>query len=59
MVLIKGAGACGMVRLVIDASFKLQVNKSRAIGKLLSAKGLAIKFSTIQLEALYDATKSS
>ncbi|MBS7422891.1 hypothetical protein [Pseudomonas syringae] len=36
-----------------------QLNKSRIIEKLLSGKGLTIKFSTDQLKVLYDAVKSS
>jgi ribosomal protein L9 len=35
-----------------------QLEKSRAIEKLLSAQGLAITFSADQLEALYGAVKS-
>ncbi|MBF8791655.1 hypothetical protein IRZ70_02395 [Pseudomonas monteilii] len=46
----------GLVRLSEEDK---QLNKSRVIDKLLSAKGLAIKFSTDQLEALYGAVKSS
>ncbi|WP_282875935.1 hypothetical protein [Pseudomonas peli] len=46
----------GLVRLSEEDK---QLNKSRVIDKLLSRKGLAIKFSTDQLRALYDAVKST
>lgn len=45
----------GLVRLSEEDK---QLNKSQVIGKLLSGKGLAIKFSTDQLKALYDTIKS-